>query len=283
MNRSPVATIRVVTPGFFKTLRIPVLRGREFEESDPGGAASGFIVNDAFVRAYLAGLDPLAERLTVWMQAENPYLPIIGVVGDVTEGSVRDGAKPTVFYNHALMSETGMTLFARTPHPEAIATAAVSAIHRIDPKVPVTQVRTFDSAFADSLARERLNALVSGGLALSGLLLASLGVYGLLTFLVTQRTKEIAIRIALGAQASRVTRAVVGRGLRLVALGAVAGIVVSMLLLRALETLLFEVTPYDAPTYAGVLGLLVLIAVVASYIPARCAARVEPLHVLRQE
>jgi ABC-type antimicrobial peptide transport system permease subunit len=135
----------------------------------------------------------------------------------------------------------------------------------------------------ESLARERLNALVSGSFAVSGLLLASLGLYGLLAFLVAERTKEIGIRIALGAQIGEVTRSVIGGGLRLVGVGAAIGLVVSLVLLRSFGTLLFGVTPYDVWTYAGVLALLGAVAAAASYVPARRAGRVEPLIALRQD
>ena len=283
MNERPSATIRVVTPGYFKTMRIPVRRGREFTAADDVDAAPGFIVNEAFARAYLSDVDPLDVRLTVWMQEENPYLPVIGVVGDVSEGSVRESAQPTVFYSHKLMPEVAMTLILRTSSPAAVSGPAVAAARRLDPKVPVTRVRSFENALGEAVARERLNALVSGGLALSGLLLASLGLYGLLAFIVAERTREMAIRMALGADGRRLTRSVVGGGLRLVGVGAIIGIGGSLLLLRWLGTLLFDVTPYDAPTYGVVLGLLVGVAAAASYLPARHAARVEPLEALRQE
>ena len=176
-----------------------------------------------------------------------------------------------------------MTLFVRANRAQAIASSAVAAVHRLDPNIAVTKIRTFEGALSESIARERLNALVSGGFALSGLLLASLGLYGLLAFLVTERTKEIGIRIALGAQLGRLTRSVMGDGLRLVAIGAAIGIGGSLLALRSLETLLFGVTSHDLSTYAIVLALLWTVAALASYVPARWAARVQPLVALRQE
>jgi predicted permease len=283
MNESDTATIRVVTPGYFRSLRIPVLRGREFTAADDANPRAGFVVNEAFAKAYLADVDPLAVQITVWMQAENPYLPIIGVVGDVSEGSVREAAQPTVFYSHRLMPEASMTVLVRAPQPAAVAQAAVAAIRRADANVPVTKVRSFEDALGEAVAREMVSALVSGSLALSGLLLASLGLYGVLALIVAERTKEIAIRIALGAETGRVTRAVVGRGLRLVAIGAAVGMLGTLFLLPPLATLLFDVTPYDRMTYAVVLGVLTAVGVAASFIPARTAARVEPLVALRQE
>jgi putative ABC transport system permease protein len=279
----PTAVIRVVRPGFFRALGIPVIRGREFSDADETSPAPGFVVNDAFARAFLKGIDPLGESLSVWMQEKNPYARILGVVGDVNEGSVRREAEPTIFYSNRQLSETGMTLFVRAKRPATQIASAVAALHRLDPNLAVSRIQTFDDAIADSLARERLSALVIGAFAVCALLLASLGLYGLLAFVVTERTKEIGIRIALGAHVGQLTRAVIGEGLVLVGAGAGLGLVGSLFLLRSIETLLFGVTPRDASTYGMVIGLLFIVAAIASYIPARRAARVEPLTALRQD
>jgi putative ABC transport system permease protein len=279
----PVTLIRVVTPGYFRTMRIPVKRGREFTEADENSPTQSFVVNEAFARQYLNDVDPIGASLTVWMQDKNPYLPIIGVVGDVSEGSVRENAQPTVFYSHRQMAETAMTLFIRTAQPGAVASSTIAEIRRADPNLAVTRVQTLEGALAESLARERLNAIVSGAFAVSGLLLASLGLYGLLAFIVTERTKEIGIRIALGEQLPRLRGSFVIGGLRLVAVGAIIGLVGSVLVLRSMRSLLFQVTPGDVSTYVVVLTLLCVVAALASYVPARRAARVEPLVALRQE
>jgi putative ABC transport system permease protein len=282
LSESPHAVIRVVTPDYFRTLRIPILRGREFTVPGDATPTPGFVVNDAFVKKHLAGIDPLGVSLSVWMEDKNPYAPVIGVVGNVSEGSVRDDPQPTIFYSHRQLNESAMTLLIRTNQP-AMTNAAIAAIHRLDPNLAVTRIRTFEGALTESLARERLLALISGGFAIIGLLLASLGLYGLLAFLVTERTREIGIRMVLGAQTGRVTRSVVGGGLRLVAIGAAFGVAGSLMLLRSLQTLLFGVTPNDAATYASVLALIAAVTALASYLPARRAARVEPLTALRQE
>jgi putative ABC transport system permease protein len=283
-NEMPPTGVRVVGPGYFRTLGIPVRRGREFTEADQApGAVPGFVVNEAFVEQYLRDVDPLTASLSVLMQRENPYRRVIGVVGDVSEGSIRGTARPMVYYSHQQMPEQVMTLFVRADRPAALADRAVEEIRAIDPSLAVTKVRTLDSALSESIARERLNALVSASFAASGLLLAALGVYGLLAFLVTERTKEIGIRLALGAPLSQVTRSVVARGFRLVASGAAIGVIGSLVLGRAIESVLFGVEAFDPMTYAAVLFLLLAAGVWASYVPARRAAAVEPLTALRQE
>jgi hypothetical protein len=276
------ATIRVVAPGYFRTLRIPVLRGREFTHADDTNPTPGFIVNQAFVDRYLANVDPLGESLMVRMQDENPYAPIIGVVGNVGEGSMRGAPRPTIFYSHSQLP-LGPTLFIRTDRPSATAEAVTGVIRRMDPNLVIRNVRTFEEAVAESLAQERLTALVSGAFAASGLLLASLGLYALLAFMVSERTREIGLRIALGANSRELTWSVVKDGLRLAIVGSAAGVGLAVVLLPLFGTLLFGVTPTDAVTYSVVLTLVGAVAGLASYLPARRAARVEPLTALRQD
>jgi putative ABC transport system permease protein len=279
----PSTVVRMVAPGYFRTLRIPVLVGREFSDADNANPMAGFVVSETFARHHLSGRDPLATSISVWMQAENPYLPVIGVVGDVSEGSVRVEPKPTVFYSHGRMPWTTMRLFVRGREPESLVKPVTAALRELDPTLVVSNVRTIETALAESLARERISALISTSFGVGGLLLAALGLYGLLDYLVAERTKDIGIRIALGAGLTRITGSVVAGGLALVAIGAAIGIAGSLLLLRSLGTLLFGVKPYDVPTYAIVVVLFGAIAVLASYSPARRAACIEPLTALRHE
>jgi len=279
----PRTVVRMVGPGYFGTLRIPVLRGREFSDADNENPNSGFVVDETFARTYLSGRDPLTTSISVRMMEENPYLPIIGVVGDVSEGSVRAEPQPTVFYSHGRMPWATMTLFLRGRQPASLVKPVTAALHELDPTLVVSNVRTIETALAESLARERISAIISTSFGVVGVLLAALGLYGLLAYLVAEQTTSIGIRIALGAPLLRITRSIVADGLALVAIGAAIGITVSLLLLRSLGALLFGVTPHDIPTYATVVVLLGAIAGLASYLPARRAVRIEPLMALRQE
>src|SRR2546429_6662372 len=238
-NERPRTVARMVGPGYFRTLRIPVLRGREFTDEDNSNPATGFVVNETFARRYLLGRDPLATSIAVNMQDENPHLPIIGLVGDVSEGSVRAAPQPTVFYSHGRMPWATMTLFVRGPQPESAVKPVTAVLHELDPTLVVSNVRTIETALSESLARERISALISTSFGVGGLLLAALGVYGLLAYLVAERTKDIGIRIALGARLARITGSVVAGGLALVAIGAAIGLAGSLLLLRPLGGLLF--------------------------------------------
>jgi predicted permease len=283
INNLPRTVVRMVAPGYFRTLRIPVLRGREFTEVDNANPMAGFVVSETFARSYLPGRDPVATSISVRMQDENPYLPIIGVVGDVSEGSVRAAPQPTVFYSHGRMPWTTMTLFVRGREPDSLVKPVTAALHDLDPTLVVSNVRTIETGLAESLARERISAFISTSFGVGGLLLAALGLYGLLAYLVAERTKDIGIRIALGGRAARIAGSVVAGGLALVAIGAAIGIGGSLVLLRSLGALLFGVTPNDGPTYATVVVLLGTIAALASYLPARRAAMVDPMIALRAE
>jgi putative ABC transport system permease protein len=282
IGERPSVVVRVVTPGYFRTLGIPVLHGREFTEADDANPSPGVVVNQAFARSFLAGSEPFTASVTVRVR-DNPSARVIGVVGNVNEGSIRESAQPTLFYANRQVPQDMMTLFVRAPHAERLARPAVAALHALDPLLPITNVRTVERAFAESVARERLSAMMSGAFAMTGLLLASLGLYALLTFLVIERTREIGLRVALGAQRRLVTWSVVGGALRLVGIGAALGVGLSIPLLRSCGALLYGVTPYDPATYVTVVALLGTVAGLASYLPARRAARVDPLLALRHD
>jgi putative ABC transport system permease protein len=213
----------------------------------------------------------------------NPFGRIVGIVGDVKEGSLRGSPEPTVFYNYRQLFFPGMTLFIRSQRARQLVPEATQIIRDIDRNLPVVEVRMVEDAFAESLARERLNALVSAAFAVCALLLASLGLYGLLAFAVTERTNEIGIRMALGAQASQVVRMIVRQGLGLILIGAALGLAAAFAASRYLESLLFGVTTHDPTTFATVSALLLVVSLIAVIIPARRATQVNPIQALRED
>lgn len=284
LNERPTTVVRVVTPGYFKTLGMPLLKGRDFTEADRRTTPNVFIVNEAFARKFLPPDDPLSASLSVSMQTpDRGPGRVIGIVGDVKEGSLRGEPKPTVFYTYRQLLSTAMTLFVRSTRGVDLAHDAEQVVRSIDPNVPVVEVRMLEDAFSESLARERLNALVSAAFGAGALLLASLGLYGLLAFSVSERTNEIGIRMALGAKASQVLRMVLEEGLRLVLLGASLGLIAAFAVSRFVQGLLFGITAHDPATYASVTALLLFVAMVAALIPARRATKIDPLIALREE
>jgi predicted permease len=293
--RSSYARIRTVMPGYFKTLGIPLLQGRDFSQDDMReGNAQVFVVNAAFVKAYLQSEDPLSVSISVFMnrtkpsnpkfgEPDNPFGRIIGVSADVKEGTLRDSSEPTVFYNERQLTSNGMTLFVRSSRGAELAKEAGQIVRDTDRNLPLTEVRMLEDFFAETVARDRLNAAVSAAFAISALLVASMGLYGLLAFTVAERTNEIGIRMALGAPASKVLGMIVQNGYRLVLVGGVLGLGASFAASRLLKTLLFGITPYDPWTYVTVIASLVLVTLVAVLIPALRAMRVNPMVALRSE
>ncbi len=285
LSDRPTTRVRVVTPGYFKTLGILLLKGRDFTQDDlRAGAPQAFVVNETFVKKYFPTEDPLSVSISVFMRIpDNPFGRIIGVVGDVKEGTLRGTPEPTVFYNHRQLTYSGMTLFVRTTRGSELAHEAAQIVREMDKNLPLIEVRMLADAFAESLARERLNAVVSAAFALTALLLASLGLYGLLAYTVAERTSEIGIRMALGAQAFQVLHLVMGQGFRLVLIGASLGLIAAFAASRFLGSLLFGVTAHDPIAFASVSALLVLVSFVAVLIPARRATRVNPIAALRED
>ncbi|HYR43969.1 MAG TPA: ABC transporter permease [Terriglobia bacterium] len=278
---------RVVAPGYFKTLGIPVLQGREFVESDQReNAQPVFIVNEALASKYLAGQDPLSASLSVLMSDRNPYGRIVGVVGNVIEGSLRKAAEPTVFYadgnNSAGGFAPGMTIFIRSSGVD-VAKAAVQAIREVDKNQPVTQLRMLEDVLGESVFRERLAAVVSSAFALTALLLAGLGLYGLLAYSVAERTKEIGIRMALGAKPAAVLRMIMTQGFRLIVAGLLLGLAGATAVSRLIESLLFGVSIHDPLTFFIVPALLLTVGGISAFIPAHRATRVDPMIALRQD
>jgi predicted permease len=285
--RPTECSFSVVGPGFFKTLGLGTLAGRNFLSSDSPASPGVAIVNESFVRQVLHGANPLG--LWFWRQAtpRNPEMrfEIVGVVKDSKYNQIRRALTPIVYLPQT--QEPHPTSFAqvliRSSLPPAATLAAVkSAVTRISPDITATY-EVFDTMVQDSLMRDRLMAWLSSFFGLLAILLAAVGLYGVIAYVVAQRTNEVGIRMALGASGSEILRMFLGETATLLAIGCVTGGVMSLAAGRAAAALLYGLKPYDPPTFALAAALLAAVAISASFIPARRAARVDPMVALRYE
>ena len=270
-----------VGPQFFDTMRIPLLEGRTFAPADFESTHNVTIVNRAFVRRYLEGRSPLGLHLGGSGTKDDPGEEIIGVVGDAKYDDLKKGIEPTTYV--PLKSGAANFELRTTATPETLIPAARSIVSQLDSHLPAPDFKTQTEQIDRSLFRERLVAHLSSFFGLLALALACIGLYGLLSYEVTRRTREIGIRAALGAQQRDVLHMVVGQGITLAVTGAVVGVAGAFGLTRYLQSLLYGVRPTDPPTFAGVAILLTVVSLVACYIPARRAMRVDPMVALRYE
>ena len=283
-----MANVGVVGPDYFATMSIPLRVGRLFNAQELAEEKHVTIINQAFADKYLHGVNPLGQKAAIYMKsfAENEIQPseIIGVVGDVHQIGLDTSPEPTVYWPHPELVMSGMTILVRTSNdPLAMVSAVRNELQQIDPELPMAAVAPMDQLLADSLSRSRFTMLLLGIFAAVALVLAAVGIYGLIAYSVTQRTQELGIRIALGAQRRDVLRLVLGQGTRLTLLGVTVGVLAGLGFARLLSTLLFGVSATDPLTFACVAALLGLVGLAACYIPARRATRVDPIVALRYE
>ena len=279
----PSAAWRVVSPGYLRTLGMP-LRGRDFDERDTADSQPVTIISEEMARRYWPGEDPVGKPVTLRSLGNKTYT-IIGVAGDVRSFGPDTEPGPTAYVSTAVMARAiQSSLVVRTRTEPAAQTSAVRAVPRsIDANVPVYDIRTIEQLLYDSLGSRRFNMFLLGIFAGIALLLASVGLFGVMAYLVSQRTHEIGIRLALGARARDVFRLVIGRGMLLASIGAALGLVTAFGLARYLETLLFQVEPTDALAFTVAPALLLGVALLACFVPARRATKVDPLVALRHE
>ncbi len=280
-----VANIRTVMPGYFRTLGIPLKSGRDFTPADNDPSSPyRFIVNEAFVRNFMRGEQPLGKTISAAMDRQNPFGEIVGVAGDVNDGALDKPARPTVYYIHTHLNYTAMVFVVRTGgNPMGLADSVRRIIRGLDSAQPVADIRPMEVILAETFSRQRFSALLLSGFSLTSLLLAAIGIYGVLAYSVTERTREIGVRVALGAQPGRIVTLIVGAGARVVVAGTAVGIGGALALSGLLKSLLFGVGPRDTATFLIVPGVLVAVALLAAYVPARRAARLDPMQALRSE
>ena len=284
-NEEKYAIYRLVTPGYFKTIGIPILEGRDFTSEDRTGGLRVGAINQTLASRLWPGEHVLGKRLTFAREPKpEDWIHIVAIVGDTHHASLAEPVDIELYspYTQDPYWFPPSDLVLRTAgEPTAIASIVRQRMRAIDPLVPISDVQSMESVIGKAVAEPRFHFLLMTALSISALVLAAVGIYGLLAFSVALRSREIGVRTALGATSLDIVRMVLGEGLRLTFGGIVLGLVAAFIATRSLRTLLFQIEPSDPLTFASIAGLLFLVSVVACYVPARRAARVDPVRVLR--
>jgi putative ABC transport system permease protein len=283
-GQGPSTDVRVADAGYFQTMGIPLLRGRNFSDSEQREPKHVILINEALARKHFPDEDPIGRRLDVAMFEAPQPAEIIGVVGNVRYDSLIDESPPAVYFPHPDLTYPFMTLVIRTDgEPAAIAPAVQREIRALDPNQPVSDVRTMNQVMADWVSRSRFNTLLLGLFAGLATLLSAVGIFGVMNYSVALRTREIGLRLAIGAQPRQVLMLVLRQGLVLTVIGVVLGLVAAFALTRLLSGLLFGVAAVDVTTFTTISLLLIAVSLLACYLPARRAMRIDPLSALRYE
>jgi putative ABC transport system permease protein len=277
--------VRASSPDYFKTLRIPLLKGRVFTDHDSADSPKVVIIDDVFAKRFFANVDPIGKRVNLMadLHAGKPWASIVGVVSHVKD-TIDARETGQLYIPQTQQPSPTMFLAVRAVgEPSVLINAVRNAVWALDPEQPVSNIRTMAERVDNSVAQPRLNTLLLALFAAVALILASIGIYGVMNYAVTQRTHEIGVRMALGARQSDIIKLVVGQGLFLIAVGVLAGLAAAFVLTRVMTTLLFDVSATDPLTFAGVSIVLVTIALLASFVPARKATKVDPMSAMRYE
>jgi putative ABC transport system permease protein len=283
-GQEPVTDVRVADTGYFRTLNVPLLRGRLFTEREMHEKSNVVVINDALARRYFPNQDPLGKSLVIAMTDPNVPTAIIGVVADVKYADLATEARAMTYWPHPQLGYSAMTLTLRTStDPSRFAPIVEREVRALDKDQPVSDVRTMDQWVSRTLSQARFSSTLLTAFAALALLLAAIGIYGVMSYAVSQRTSEIGIRLALGAESRDILRMIVGNAVRLAGLGLVIGVVLALALSRTLKSLLYETTGTDPLTFAAVIVVLGAVALLASYFPARRASRVPPVEALRYQ
>ena len=285
VGQAPMIQHTVVMPGYFTTLDIPLLSGRDFSETDGPKAPKVTIIDERLAREYWPNASALGKRIRFGPPEDNePWHTVVGVAGAVRHARLDVDTDKIVYLPHPQIPVNGLALVVRaTANPESLAGAVRSKVREMDADLPVTKVMTMEDVVAQSIWQPRLYSILFGVFASVALLLATVGIYGVMSYTVSTRTREFGLRMALGAQSGDLIRLILGQGMRLAFLGVAVGLLGAFALTRLLKNLLFEVTVTDPLTFALITGLLTLVALVACWLPARRATKVDPLVALRYE
>jgi putative ABC transport system permease protein len=264
---------------------IQLIRGRDFAARDAQDAPRVAIVNEAFVNRYFPGDDPVGKRFTFGDANNNPqWISIVGVVRDTKRQGLDAPIRIESWMPYAQAPSAGMQIVIRTTgDSQTLVGAARKAVWSLDKDLPIQKIQTMERILDEGVAQRRLNMLLLGLFATIALIMAAVGIYGVMSYVVMQRTHEIGIRMALGAQMGDVTRLVVGQGMKLALLGVGAGLIATLALTRSMATLLFGVSAADPLTYVAIAVLLLAVALLACWIPARRTTKVDPVIALRRE
>ena len=272
-----------VSPNWFSAMRIPLKRGRMFTEADRFGSPRVVLINEEAARRYFSGEDPIGKRVAVYTGGFDAGAQVIGIVGDVRFGTIDSTALPDTYLSYGQARSPRMMLFMRTARdPMGLADEVRATVRRVAPQIPVFDIRSMGDRMATATAQARFSATLLALFAVVALSLAVIGIYGVVSFGVAQRTREIGIRMALGADGVGITGLVVREGALLAVIGVVIGLGAALASTRVLRTMLFEVTTTDPVTYGGIVVVLVASVLLANWLPARRAARVDPVIALRR-
>ena len=301
VGEAPMINHCVISPDYFRTMGIPILKGRDFDERDiappkvpqlavrgdsmPGAATGVTIIDERLAREYWPDQDPIGKRIRFGPPEDNePWHTIVGVVGEVKHERLDASTRKSVYLPHAQVPIGGSRLAIRTEgRPESLIGAVRNQVRELDPDLPVTRIMTMNEVVTRSVWQQRLYTALFGVFAAVALILATVGIYGVMSYAVTQRTREIGLRMALGAQRTDVVKLVVGHGVVVTAIGVGVGLAAALGLTRLMSSLLFGVTATDPITFAAVSVLLAGVALGACFVPARRAAKVDPMVALRYE
>jgi putative ABC transport system permease protein len=264
-------------------LGIKLIEGREFASRDSGDSPRVAVISQRFADRYWPGEDAIGKRIRKGgINSNEPWTEIVGIVGDVRYYDFGEAPKPEIYWPYAQSPDGFFSVIVRTSRdPEAIASTLRSALWSIDPGTPLSEVRTLDALVADRLSRQRFAGLLMGLFASAALILASLGMYGVISYWASLRIHEIGVRMALGASRYDILGDVMGKGIKLAGLGVCLGITTTLALSRIVSGLLYGISPHDPWTLCAVSMLLLVVGLIASYIPARHSMNVDPAEALR--